>query len=65
MVKDRWDGHAYELDIPAMTCIHRVIHVSLLKPFRIRSAAVPAVPHDPVLGRVDTTVVDEQDEVQY
>ena len=67
MVKDKWDGHAYELDIPAMTRIHRVIHVSLLKPFRTRSAAAPAPspPHDPVLGRADATAVEEQDEVQY
>ena len=32
ITKDKWDGHAYELDIPARTRIHKVIHVSLLKP---------------------------------
>ena len=33
VIEDRWDGYAYKLDIPIRTRIHRVIHVSLLKPF--------------------------------
>ena len=34
VVMDKWDGHAYKVDIPARTRIHVVIHVSLLKPYR-------------------------------
>ena len=67
VVKDKWDGHAYELDIPTMTRIHKVIHVSLLKPFRTRSSAmpIPAALSDSVLGQPDATPVDAQDDIQY
>ena len=34
VIVDRWDGHAYKLDILIRTRIYRVIHVSLLKPYR-------------------------------
>ena len=65
MVKDKWDGHAYELDIPAMTRIHKVIHVSLLKPYHTRSAPPLAAPVDPVLGQPDSQDVDTPDDIQY
>ena len=42
-------------------------HVSLLKPFRTRSSAmpIPAALSDPVLGQPDATTVDAQDDIQY
>ena len=65
VVKDKWDGHAYELDIPAMTHIHKVIYVSLLKPYHTRSAPPLATPVDLVLGQPDLQDVDTPDNIQY
>ena len=54
VIEDRWDGYAYKLDIPIRVRIHRVIHVSLLKPYQdapIRTRT--ARPRDPILGQSD------------
>ena len=32
VIKDKWDGRAYEWDIPARTRVHKVIHVSPAQP---------------------------------
>ena len=63
-------------DIPARTRIHRVIHVSLLKPYRARDAqsasttsdaynAPPPVPRDPVLGQPDAASTDTQEDILF
>ena len=44
VIEDRWDGYAYKVDIPARTRIHRVIHVSLLKPYKDARSIPPLVP---------------------
>ena len=74
IVKDRWDGHAYELDIPVCTHIHNVIHTSLPKPFKLRPTSVPLHdprPHDPhplrdpVIGKPDVTQTDCEKDMMY
>ena len=66
---DRWDGHGYKLDIPIRTHIHRVIHVSLLKPYRdapFRHALIRTTPlKDPVLRQSDTMTIDPPEDIVF
>ena len=74
---DKWDGHAYKVDIPARTRIHAVIHVSLLKPYRDArttgsagstaglTVAAPLLLRDPVLGQEDAASTDAQEDILF
>ena len=81
VVMDKWDGHAYKMDIPARTPIPAVVHVSLLKPYRDArtagsagstagstaglTAAAPPVLRDPVLGQPDATSTDVPEDILF
>ena len=65
IVKDKWDGHAYELDIPVRTRIHNVIHTSLLKPFKLRPIHDSHPLRDPVIGKPDAIQTDCEEDMVY
>ena len=69
VIEDRWDGYAYKLDIPIRTRIHRVIHVSLLKPYQdapFREAPIRStLLNDPVLGQSDTLPIDPPEDILF
>ena len=63
VIMDRWDGHAYKVDISARTRIYEVIHVSLLKSYQ--DVRPPTTPWDPVLGQPDTVTTDTQEDILF